>query len=163
MSHVLRVFVAAVLALAIAVPAMACGGGQRPASKSAGPFDPTRDAARDLSAAVEEASRTGKRVLVDVGGNWCGWCLHMERFFAAHRDLAALRDKYFVTVKINFSPENSNRAVLSRYPAIGGYPHLFVLDGNGRLLHSQDTSALEDRNTYDILKFTAFLQKWGTS
>ncbi len=163
MRDVLRVFVAVVLATATAVPAVARGGGQRLPSGLAGPFDPTRDAARDLSAAIEEASRTGKRVLVDVGGNWCGWCLNMERFFAAHPDLAALRDKYFVTVKVNWSPENTNRALLSHYPPIPGYPHLFVLDGGGRLLHSQDTSALEDGKTYSLQKFTAFLNKWGTS
>ncbi len=62
------------------------------------------------------ASRTGKRVLVDVGGNWCGWCHEMERYFETHADLRALRDRNFVTVKVNFSPENPNESVLSKYP-----------------------------------------------
>ncbi len=164
MSNLLRTFVAVVIVVAVAtaVPVTACGG-QRPPSSPAGPFDPTRDAASDLSAAIAEASRTGKRVLVDVGGNWCSWCLRMERFVEAHPDLAALRDKYFVTVKVNYSAENTNRALLSKYPAIPGYPHLFVLDGSGRLLQSQDTSALEDGKTYSLQKFPAFLKKWGTS
>ncbi len=164
MRYALLLSLTVILAIAAVAPLNACGGSQRAAVRSAGPFDPTRDAARDVSAAIAEAARTGKRVLVDVGGNWCGWCLQMERFFAAHPDLAALRDRYFVTVKVNWSPENTNEAVLSKYPRIPAYPHLFVLDASGRLLQSQATSPLEDgKSSYDLQKFTAFLQKWGAS
>src|SRR5690349_2732128 len=53
-------------------------------------FDPKRDAAADVAAAVSLASRTGKRVIVDVGGEWCSWCHIMDAFFASHPDLAAL-------------------------------------------------------------------------
>ncbi len=125
-------------------------------------FDPNRDAARDLQAGIEEAARSGRRVLVDVGGNWCGWCHEMERFIEAHPDLKALRDKNFVTVKINWSPENKNEAVLSKYPRIPGYPHLFILDNSGKLLYSEDTSKLEDgKSSYVLQKFMAFLQEWA--
>ena len=132
------------------------------AKSAAGPFDPTRDAAQDLQQAIDQAKSSGKRVLVDVGGNWCGWCREMERFIEAHQDLKALRDKYFVTVRVNWSEENKNEAVLSKYPRIPGYPHFFVLDSDGRLLQSQDTSKVEDgQSSYDLAKFTAFFQKWG--
>jgi thiol:disulfide interchange protein len=125
-------------------------------------FDPTRDAAKDIELAIAEAARTGKRVLVDVGGNWCGWCHKMEQYFEEHADLRALRDQNYVTVKVNWSPENRNEAVLSKYPKISGYPHLFVLDQNGALLHSQDTGKLEDgKSSYDLEKFTAFLKEWA--
>jgi thiol:disulfide interchange protein len=124
-------------------------------------FDPDRDAAKDIEAAIAEAARTGKRVLVEVGGNWCVWCHEMERYFEEHTDLRALRDRNYVTVKVNWSPENKNEAVLSKYSAIPGYPHLFVLDNSGRLLHSQDTGKLEDgKKSYDLKKFTAFLTQW---
>jgi thiol:disulfide interchange protein len=126
-----------------------------------GPFDPTRDAARDLQAAIEEAAKTGRRVLVDVGGNWCGWCREMERYMEVHKDLREFRDKNFVTVKINFSPENKNEALLSKYPKIKGYPHLYVLDKDGKLLHSQDTDKIEDGiKSYDLEKYMAFLKEW---
>jgi hypothetical protein len=61
-----------------------------------------------------------------------------------------------------WSPENQNEEVLSKYPKIPGYPHLFVLDKNGKLIHSQDTSELEDgRKSYNLEKFTAFLKEWA--
>jgi thiol:disulfide interchange protein len=97
-----------------------------------------------------------------VGGNWCSWCREMERYFEAHPDLRELRDSNYVTVKVNWSPENENKAVLSKYPAIKGYPHLFVLGPDGKLLQSQNTSRIEDgKSSYDLQKFTAFLKQWA--
>jgi hypothetical protein len=62
---------------------------------------------------------------------------------------------------VNYSPENENKAVLSHYPEVKGYPHIFVLDEDGKLLHSQDTSELELGKSYDPEKFFAFLRKWA--
>jgi thiol:disulfide interchange protein len=152
------------LILLLAMPLMVQVYGSQATKSEAEPaiFDPTRDAAEDIERAIAEAARTGKRVLVHVGGNWCSWCHEMERYFEAHGDLRLLRDRNFVTVKVNWSPENKNEAVLSRYPKISGYPHLFVLDETGTLLRSQDTSKLEDgHESYDLEKFTAFLKEWA--
>jgi thiol:disulfide interchange protein len=124
-------------------------------------YDPARDAALDIAEAAAEASRTNKRVLVEVGGEWCIWCHIMDDFFEKNRELLDLREKSFVMVKVNFSEENKNEQVLSRYPEIQGYPHLFVLDRDGKLLHSQDTAELEEGKGYNLTKFTAFLQKWA--
>lgn len=124
-------------------------------------FDPKRDAARDIQEATVEAERTGRRILLDVGGDWCIWCRRLDSLFVANKDLAELLHKEFVVVKVNWSKENKNEAVLSRYPKIPGYPHLFVLDGNGKLLHSQDTGQLESGNHHDRDKVMGFLKKWG--
>jgi thiol:disulfide interchange protein len=134
-----------------------------PASAQALPekFDPARDAAKDLAAALALAKAAGKRVIVDVGGEWCIWCHVLDRFFASHADLDALRSARYVWLKVNFSKENENRAFLARWPAIAGYPHLFVLDANGRLVHSQDTSELEQGKGYDPAKMRAFLERWA--
>lgn len=124
-------------------------------------FDPARDAERDVATAVAMAKAQNKRVLVDVGGQWCSWCHIMDRFFAANAEVASLRDAGYIWVKVNWSPENRNRTLLSRWPRIAGYPHLFVLDADGRLLHSQDTSLLESGTGYDKARFIAFLRAWA--
>ena len=126
-------------------------------------YDPKRDPERDIQDAVTEAGRTGKRILLEVGGEWCSWCHIMDRYFDENPKLLDLREKNFVMVKINFSHENENKRLLSRYPAIPGYPHIFVLDTNGKLLHSQDTSKLESGKSYDLEKFLSFLKKWAHS
>jgi len=125
-------------------------------------FDPARDAAKDVADAATLAKTQGKRVLVDVGGEWCSWCHTLDDFIASNADLKSLIDSRYVWVKVNYSKENKNEAFLSRWPRIDGYPHLFVLDADGRLLHSQDTGELEAGKSYDKAKFFAFAQKWGT-
>jgi hypothetical protein len=85
----------------------------------------------------------------------------MERFFAASPDLKKLRDSNFIWLKVNFSKENANQAFLARWPKVAGYPHLFVLDADGRVLKSQDTSVLEAGKDYDAIAFRAFLLEWA--
>ena len=50
---------------------------------------------------------------------------------------------------------------LAQYPEIKGYPHLFVLDNDGKLLHSQFTGELEKGKGYDRKKFFEFLKAWA--
>jgi thiol:disulfide interchange protein len=124
-------------------------------------FDPMRDPAVDVAEAVAAAKAQGKRVLVDVGGEWCGWCHIMDRFFARDAEARAVRDRGFVLVKVNYSRENKNAAFLARWPKMAGYPHLFVLGPDGALLHSQDTSTLEVGKGYDRDRMLAFLRSWS--
>lgn len=123
-------------------------------------FDPKRDAAADLAAGIKQAAKEKKRVLVDVGGNWCGWCHKLDKLFKEDKAIAKLLKDHYVIVKVNFSQENKNEAVLSKFPRINGYPHLFVLDGAGKLLHSQDTGLLETGDHHDPAKVIEFLKKW---
>ncbi len=133
---------------------------KRPAAVKREKFDPLRDAAADLAASVTSASASGKRIILDVGGEWCVWCRIMDSYFTSKPELLKLRDQNFVWLKINMSPENENRTFLSAYPKIGGYPHLFVLESDGNFLHSQDTESLESANSYDDLKMRSFLTTW---
>jgi thioredoxin-related protein len=123
-------------------------------------FDPNRDAAEDIAAAVKEAGRSGKNVILDVGGEWCIWCRRLDQFFEQNRDISDYMLKNYVVVKVNWSKENKNEAVLSSYPKIPGYPHLFVLDARGNLLHSQDTGLLESGDHHDRDKIMEFLRQW---
>ena len=124
-------------------------------------FDPARDPAQDLDVALRIARAAGRRVILDVGGEWSSWCRALDRFFTANADLKHYRDTRYVWLKVNWSKENRNEAFLRRFPAIKDYPHLFVLDGGGRLLHSQDAEALETTKDYDPAAVRAFLVKWA--
>ncbi len=126
-------------------------------------YDPKRDAEKDISDAIAEAKRTGKNVLLEVGGEWCTWCRTMDAFYAKNPELKKTKAANFVSVKIAIGPENPNPKALSRYPKAHCTPQLIVLDRNGKLLHSQDTCELEAGKDYDLAKFTAFLKKWAPS
>jgi hypothetical protein len=59
------------------------------------------------------------------------------------------------------SRENENRAFLSHYPRIHGYPHIFILDADGKLVQSQPTNVLEDGRTYNVKRFKKFLEDFA--
>ena len=124
-------------------------------------FDPKRDPVADLETAKVEAMRGGKRIMVDVGGEWCSWCHILDKFVEEDAEIRSFRDAHYVWLKVNYSEENENKPFLSAYPEIKGYPHLFVLDADGKLLHSQFTGELEKGKGYDREKFFAFLKAWA--
>jgi thioredoxin-related protein len=124
-------------------------------------FDPARNPEKDLKDAVAEAQRSRRRIILDVGGDWCIWCHRIDNFIDGNKDLSNYLHNHFVVVKINYSPENKNEKFLSGFPKIPGYPHFFVLSKNGKLIHSQDTGKLEKGKGYDEGKFMAFLKRWA--
>jgi thioredoxin-related protein len=129
-------------------------------------FDPARDAQQDIQDAIVLAKKSDKRILLDIGGEWCIWCHRLDSLFIQNKDLENFLNKHYVVVKINVSKENENKVVLSKYPKITGYPHIFILNKNGKLIHSQDTGELEfpqghSTQGHDKLKVFEFLKKWA--
>ena len=123
-------------------------------------FDPTRNPFEDLKSAVGVATESNKRIILDVGGEWCIWCHRIDAFMHSTEEIKTLLEENYVVVKVNFSKENKNEKFLSQYTSIEGYPHFFVLESDGKLLHSQNTGELEKEKDYDKDKFIAFLSKW---
>lgn len=63
-------------------------------------------------------------------------------------------------MKVNYSDKNRNEEFLKGYPKVPAYPHLFVLDSDGKFLHAQGTAELEEGRGYDAKVFLAFLARW---
>lgn len=122
-------------------------------------FDPQRNPAEDLKTAVIQAKKQHKKVILDVGGEWCIWCHRIDEFILSHKDIKEYIEKNFIVVKVNYSKEVPNQEFLSNYPKVPGYPHIFVLNSKGKLIHSQDTGDLEKDKSYDADKFMKFLKK----
>lgn len=123
-------------------------------------YDISRNPEQDLKETILEAKRLNKKILLEVGGDWCIWCHKLDKFFEMNKDIKNFLDEHFILMKVNFSKENKNEKFLSKYPEIPGYPHIFVLDKNGKLLHSQNTGELESGSNYDKNKMMTFLKKW---
>ncbi len=148
-----------VLAVMVAV---GVGAGAQTVEK---PFDPGRDPGKDLRAAEAQAAREHKNILMDVGGNWCPWCLLLERTFAGDAALRAELEKNYVLLRVNWSPEAQNAEFLVKYPEPHGYPAWYVLSPEGRLLKAEDTSGLEKNHGlkagYNKAALEGFLQKYA--
>jgi thiol:disulfide interchange protein len=102
-------------------------------------YDPARNPAQDLKQAILIAQHENKRIMLELGGDWCIWCKYMDKFYETHSDILQFRADHYVLVKVNVSPENMNEEFLSQFPAAAGYPHIYILDSDGTFLHSQDT------------------------
>ena len=127
-------------------------------------YDPDRNPAEDLKQAILIAQDQNKRIMLELGGDWCIWCKYMDEFYAAHADLLQLRADNYILVKVNVSDQNMNEGFLSQFPAAAGYPHIYILESDGTFLHSQDTVELEDGGQSYVLEvFMAFLQEWAPS
>lgn len=135
---------------------------QEDANKSGTPkFDEKRNPSKDLKAAIVDAKKSNKRIILDVGGEWCIWCRRLDGFLEEHAELFKYMHDNFVVLKVNYSEGNKNKKFLSRYPKILGYPHIFVLEKNGKFLYSKNTGELEKEKSYDEEKIMTFLKEWN--
>ena len=155
---------ALVLCLLVSIPVSAKKGPKSPPPappKNNSGYDVSRDPAKDLQDAIALATKTNKRILMEVGGDWSVYCNMMDATFQGHPQLRREIDAHYVTLKVNYSKENPNQAFLSKYPGIPDYPHFFVLDSKGALLHSQPTHSFEHGKNYNVGKIDGFLKKWA--
>ena len=124
-------------------------------------YDSKRNPAKDLAETIKLAQKDNRRIILLVGGNWCSWCRMIPKYFENTAPVTAILSSDYVIMKVNDSDENNNADFLGPYPAIPAYPHLIVLDANGKHLHSQDSEELEEGNGYNDDAFVAFLKKWA--
>jgi thioredoxin-related protein len=147
------------LTLAVSLGSLAAQAGDPSKFPPAG-YDKTRDPAADLAAAIPQAQRENKRILLEVGGEWCVYCRILNKVIHEDERLIKRLDDGFITVKVNFSDDVRNEPFLSRYPKIPSYPHLFVLETDGTFLLSQTPDDFMDQDRYVPDKVLAFLEKW---
>ncbi|MBR3485845.1 MAG: thioredoxin family protein [Bacteroidales bacterium] len=124
-----------------------------------------------IDQAVKQAKADGKYVICQVGGNWCPWCLRFADFITKDAEIAKLVKDNFVYIHVDYSPksfkddparkERSER-MMKRLgnPGRFGYPVFVVLDGKGKVLHTQDSSFLEEGKGYSKDKVVRFFKNW---
>ncbi len=113
----------------------------------------------DVAAALAKAKREHKRVILDFGGDWCGDCQVLDIYFHQSPN-AELMEKYFVEVKVNIGHEDANIELAHKYGVpVHGVPALAVVDGNGKVLVSQDKE-FSDMRYMKPESVTEFLNKW---
>ena len=128
-------------------------------------YNPEADAHKDLTTAIQKAREQHKHVLIQVGGNWCSWCLRFHAVAVGPTKVDSLIRADYVYLLINYSKENKNMDVMKQleYPNRFGFPVFVVLDGKGKRLHTQDSGLLEHATVkgYDTTKVVTFLKMWN--
>ncbi|MBQ8157460.1 MAG: thioredoxin family protein [Prevotella sp.] len=123
-----------------------------------------------IDQAVAKAKLEGKYVICQVGGNWCPWCLRFADFITRDTTISKVIDENFNYIHVNYNPRKSQgaekmeqgRALMKRLDNCGrfGFPVFVVLDEEGRILHIQDSSFLEEGKGYNQEKVLRFFKNW---
>jgi thioredoxin 1 len=127
-------------------------------------FAAPAQAKTDLAAGLQAAGAGHKRLIIDFGGNWCGDCRVLDRYFHDATNQPIL-DTNYVLVHINIGQMDQNLDIATQYqvPVSKGVPALAVLDENGRLLYSQRSGEFEGMRRIASSAVTEFLNKWKPS
>ena len=125
-------------------------------------YNPEANAKEDIAKAVKQAKAEGKHVFVQIGGNWCPWCILFHGYINENADIKKVLDDNYVFTLLNYSKENKNIELLTQYnnPGRFGYPVFLILDGKGKLIHTQDSGLLEEGKGYSKDKVMTFLKNW---
>lgn len=130
-------------------------------------YNEETDPMEQIDAAVAKAKQQGKFVICQVGGNWCPWCLRFADFITRDTTISALIEENFEYIHVNYNPRDKEaeakaKLMLRRLnnPGRFGFPVFVVLDTEGRVLHIQDSSFLEEGQGYSQEKVLRFFRNW---
>ena len=133
-------------------------------------YDEEINPLEQIDQAIVKAKESGKFVMCQVGGNWCPWCLRFADFVTKDETISKVVDDNFVYIHVNYNPRASEgeeklkraQTMLKRLnnPARFGFPVFVVLDEQGKVLHIQDSSFLEEGQGYNQEKVLRFFQNW---
>ncbi|NCI51451.1 thioredoxin family protein [Sediminibacterium roseum] len=125
-------------------------------------YHPLANAKKDIAEAIKKAKAENKHVLIQAGGNWCSWCLEFNRFTTTDKQMDSAINADYIVYHLNYSPQAKNFEVFKQYgfPNRFGFPVFLILDGNGKLIHTQNSSYLEEGKSYNKKKVLGFLADW---
>jgi thioredoxin-related protein len=125
-------------------------------------YDENADPVKDIKKAVELAQKENKHVMLVIGGNWCSWCMKLNKLIKSDEEIkSALYDNYQV-VKVNYSKGHIPTELLEKlqFPQRLGFPVIVILDQDGKRIHTQSSGYLEEDKGYSKKKLTGFFKDW---
>jgi len=133
-------------------------------------YDEQINPLEQIDAAVAKAKAEGKFVVCQLGGNWCVWCLRFADYVANDSTISQVIADNYVYIHVNYRPRKSkdpakaerDATMLKRLgnPGRFGYPVFIVLDEEGRVVHIQDSSLLEEGKSYNKDLVLKFFKAW---
>ena len=142
------------------VPAFAAPARAQQPAEQPPVYDEKADARADIAAALARAQRDNRRVLVQWGANWCGWCKKLHALCSENAEVRQELLYEFDVVRVDVGQFDKNMDIAAGYGAAlkdTGIPYLTVLAADGKVLVNQDTGSLEAGPNHDPAKVLAFL------
>jgi thiol:disulfide interchange protein len=115
-----------------------------------------------VDAAFARARKDGKRVMIDLGGNWCADC----RILAGLMDLPEMRAflaSHYELVSVDVGRFNRNLQIPARFgitTRLEGVPAILVATPQGRLVNAGRVSAIQDVRHATPQEIADWLAQW---
>ena len=129
----------------------------------AAPYDNRANADEQVNAAIAKARQSGKRVLLELGGNWCPDCVILSNMMLLP-DVAPFIADHYEVVLVDVGRFNKNMQIPKRFGVderIEGAPALLVLDPDGKLLDAGHLTELDTARTMQPQAIVDWLAKWA--
>lgn len=112
------------------------------------PYDEKADAKAQIDAAFARARQSGKRVLIDFGGNWCPDCRILAGVMTLPSVAGFVSDHFeVVTVDIGRLDHNVDVAQAHGASKIWGVPWLVIAEPDGQVVSSSPDVTDEKHTT----------------
>jgi thiol-disulfide isomerase/thioredoxin len=127
------------------------------------PYDEKADADARVDAALDEARKTHRLALIDLGGNWCGDC----RVLAGLMELPEYQryvDAHYVVVMVDVGRFNRNLQIPARWKigTLEGVPAVLIVDPQtNTLLDAGHVAALADARRMDPQSILDWIAQWA--
>lgn len=126
------------------------------------PYDETANADAQVRHAFERAKKSGKRVLLDLGGNWCPDCLVLANFLALPEIRRFIAHHYEVAY-VDVGRFDRNLHIPARFgfrTRLTGVPMVIVTEPDGRLVNREDVFATASATTMTPRALAAYLARY---
>ena len=127
------------------------------------PYDEAANAEADVAAARAHAIKSHKRLLIDLGGNWCLDC----RILAGTMELPQLKaylTRHFEIVTVDVGRFDRNLQIPARYgitQRLAGVPAVLIVDPRtNRLVNKGRETALADARSMSPQALADWLAQW---
>lgn len=139
---------------------------QEAAEASAPPkiYDEQADAGQQIAAALAKARKENRRVLIQWGANWCGWCHKLHTLCKENPDISRELMYEYEVVLVDVGNFNKNLDVAQKFGAeIKAIPFLTVLAADGSVIKNQETGSLEEGPNHVPERVLGFLEEHESS
>src|ERR1044071_2107388 len=123
-------------------------------------YDESADGAKQIDDALCAATKQNKRVLLQFGANWCGWCHRLHKLCETDEEIRQTLKDNFVVALIDVNKGHNKNLIEKYHGERLGLPFIVILDDSGKRLTIKNTGELEEGDHHSPQKVLEFLNEW---
>lgn len=127
------------------------------------PYNEHADANAAVAAAFARAAKSGKRVLIHLGGNWCADCRILDGVMELP-EMKPFMAEHFEMVMVDVGRFNKNLQIPARW-GLGrlekGVPTVIIADADGKAVNISNAADLESARSMTPQGIADWLARWA--